>query len=282
MKWLYRQPGEVAKAMRPLFSMQVLLTSGREGNSMIKGASRSIGLLSVILLCSAVAAAEPFSVIDSFKQHVRSITSFSAAVERIQSYRNVERKSMGAMNYDKRYGSLYNWKSPGNYRFFRSDFGAYGVDLKKQHGWKTEFGTPDPEFSRQIDPLYRLVYLLSLSKSQLTYRGNSGDLLVFSMDIGNGKRQFFGFDAISSRCRFIEIADKNGHVFDKTKLYYPPNDTKIPFPVSIVITTLVGSELSVDSVVIKKPQVNKMLERELFAIPANVTWHKRISAVLPE
>jgi hypothetical protein len=253
-----------------------------ERNSMIKAVVRSIPFvaLGIGMLCT-IAGAEPFSVVDSFKQHLKSVCAFSASIERIQLYRNVERKSTGTMKYDKRYGSVYNWQTPGSYRFYRSDFGAYGVDLKKLQGWKTEFGTPDPEFSRQIDPLYRLMHLLSLSNTRLSYQGNRGDMLIFSTDIGNGKKRCIGFDAITSRCSLIEIVDANGQVCDKTKLYYPSNEPTTPVPESIVVTTLVGSERSVDSVIIRNPEVGA-IEKTAFAIPPNITWHKRISAVLPE
>lgn len=253
-----------------------------ERNSMITAVKRSILALPFIVAGLAAPALPSISdQIDSFISRIKSITTFSADIERFQKFRKTERVSRGNLYYDKKYGSVYNWDSPGSYRFFRSDFGAYGVDLSKKEGWKTQFGTPDAEFSRTIDPLYHLLYCGKLNFGQLTKRGTSGSLTIFSGPSSGDETFFFGFDAATGVCRLIEKTDAQGSVTEKTKFYYPSN-SKRPVPDAIVITSQVGSEVCVDSVVFKNVNPRAPVTRDHFAIPQQISWHKRISAQLPE
>jgi len=240
---------------------------------------RSIPIIGSIIICvvgRSFSVSGPFSVFEQFQEKIKAVTSFSATIDRSQLFRNVTRASTGSLKFDRHYGSVYNWEAPGKYQFFRSVYGACGIDLKKQSGWKTTVGTPDPYVAQEIDPLFRLTRLSAVSPEKLLYRGNKGDLLIFSMSLSFETKLYLSFDAVSSRCLVTEVINEDGTVLEKTKFLYNEKNEGNCIPEAMVVSRLVGSELSVDSLSFKKPVFNRVMKKELFAIPQDITWSDKV------
>ena len=248
---------------------------------MIKAVTRSISIIGCIAVFSGTLFAEPFSVIDSFRVRIKALASMSASIERVQVYRGVRRASTGALQFDLHYGSVYNWSQPGKYRFFRSVYGACGVDMNKQTGWRTTVGTPDLAVAREIDPLYRFLHIADIPAAKIAYRGNKGDMLVFSTSLGVGKQLCFSFDASSCRCLVAEMIDDDGVVSEKTKFIYNEKRKGQIVPDAMVITSVVGHEVAVDSLVFTRETFNRKIDKEIFAIPREISWNDEVRLALP-
>ncbi len=148
----------------------------------------------------------------------------------------------------------------------------YGIDTGKRTGWRTEKRSPDVCLREQIDPLFRLFRLSRIDRTAFVYRGNSDELLLFSSQLPDGRKCTVGFETTSCRCRIIETFDTNGTMIDKTKFTYMKKEAEGVLPTVIIISERIGADVSVDSIVIKKPRVNKTLKRDVYTIPGNVTW----------
>lgn len=247
--------------------------------SMIRTLMYRIGSIGcVILFAWNVIFAGPGAIIDTFKRRLDAISTYSASIERVQHYRNACRVATGNICYDNRHGAVYTWKKPGRYQFFRSDFGAYGINLIKKTGWKTTVGKPVTSLAQEIDPLFRLTQIRTIPTGQLKYRGNNGDILIFSKKYHSNRMLCLGFDAKTNHCILSEIMDKNGTVIEKTKFNYKDKDAL--YPDALTITRIIGDTISIDSLHFLKPTLNKKLKKELFSIPKNIAWHKDMALPL--
>lgn len=246
---------------------------------MMKVRGRCISVIGSIILVASLhssAVSGPFVVVEQFQKKMGDISSFSAVIERSQQFRSVTRASSGNLKFDRHYGSVYTWEAPGKYRFFRSVFGACGIDLNKQSGWKTTVGTPDPSVAQEIDPFFRLTRLSAVALDKLLYRGNRGDALIFSMTLSFETKLFISFDAVSGRCLVTEVISDKGTVLEKTKFIYHDTDAGKIIPDAMVVSRVVGSELSVDSLAFKKQEFNRRMKKELFTIPQDITWNDKV------
>ncbi|MBN1309024.1 MAG: hypothetical protein JXA18_13960 [Chitinispirillaceae bacterium] len=240
---------------------------------MIPAICRSIpALLCVVGSWRFGAAGEPSTVIDSFQNRLSRIGTFTVSVERLQTYRGVRRTGGGSVVFDRHIGCLYAYQTPGTYLFFSGDSAIWGVDLEKRTGWREKASPPGADLRRRIDPLLRLFGLLAIDKKNFTYRGNSGDLLLFSLPADGAAECCAGFDAATFQCRIIETFDATGALLDKTAFAYRRQGDNAIFPAKITITERIGTEVSVDSILLKKPRINGKLPAGAFDVPDGISW----------
>ena len=242
---------------------------------MIPAICRSIPvLLCVVAPWCIGAAGEPAAVIDSFQNRLSRISTFTASVERLQTYRGVRRSGRGSFVFDRHHGCLYTYQTPGRYRFFSSDSAIWGVNLEKRTGWRAGATHPGAELRRRIDPLLRLFRLLTIDKKNFTYRGNSDDLLLFLLPAAGAAECCAGFDASMFQCRIIETFDAAGALRDKTIFTYSKRADDAGLPAGITITERIGADVSVDSILLKKPRINIKTPKDTFDVPDGVSWRE--------
>ena len=243
---------------------------------MIPAIHRSTSLLfCVVAVWCTNAAGEPSAVIDSFQNRLSRVSVFSASIERLQVYRGVRRSGRGGVVFDRSQGCLYTYQTPGRYRFFSSDSTEWGVNLKKNTGWRERREGTAPlgaDLRLRINPLLRLFGLLVIDKNKFTYRGNRDDLLLFSLPLPEGRHCCIGFDVPSYQCRIIETFDTTGALLDKTVFAYGKQAVSVGLPANITITERIGAEVSVDSIVLKRPRINAKLPKGAFDVPDGISW----------
>ncbi|MBN1579012.1 MAG: hypothetical protein JW913_20790 [Chitinispirillaceae bacterium] len=239
---------------------------------MIQAICRSIAAIhcTAFAWCATVGG-EPLSVVDSFQNRLGRITTFTASVERHQTYRGARRLGRGSVVFDRSRGNVYDYRTPGRFLFFSSDSAAWGVNRKKRTGWKTS-GPPGPQLRQRVDPLFRLLRLCAIDKKHFIYRGNSGDLLLFSLPLDDGGECCAGFDADSFQCRIIEMFDSTGALTDKTVFAYGRLTSDALLPAAITVSEPIGTEVSVDSILLKKPRINVKVQDAVFTRPPAISW----------
>jgi hypothetical protein len=223
--------------------------------------------------CFAAEPGGPDAAIDSFRLVVQSVETFTATVERVQSYRQANRSGKGSVTYVRSRGSAYRYRQPGAYLFICNDSAGYGADLRKKSGWQCS-GIALEKFRnmrRQIDPLYRLLALAEIDVREFIFLGLSGNRLYFSVQPAGALRCNVGFDTESFRCRIVEVFGSTGEVVEKITFDY---GTGVPslFPVSMVITESAGGSLSIDSISFKRQHNNGRIDSADFEVPRGINW----------
>lgn len=215
-------------------------------------------------------ADQPLSVFCRLQQKLGEITSLRATLHRTQTFRSVRREARGTLQFDRTSGALYQWKSPGRYSFVATDTLLCGIDLTRKCGWKNRGVS-----RQQIDPLFRLLSLQQVDSSAITYRGNTDDNeLFFSIKTTDSTTCTIGLATAVPRVRIIETFTTNGRLLEKAVFDYEKQSPTSIVPSAIIITGLVGSELSVDTIRIDRQQYNKKVDPGDFAIPEGIKWNR--------
>ena len=88
--------------------------------------------VAMLLAGHAPVTAEPLAVFDSLKEQLCTVSTLSATMERVRTFRSARRLSGGKVIFYRTRGSVYSYRSPGKYLFFCSRSLAYAPGVPSQ------------------------------------------------------------------------------------------------------------------------------------------------------
>jgi outer membrane lipoprotein-sorting protein len=229
-----------------------------------------IGLFLIIAATVARTEAQPSAMLEEALRGVRSISTLSCAMVRIQSFNGVRKTSRCDFFFDRQRGRrAYSYAAPYEYTFTADDSVFCGVNRKSGQGYSVTTAGDASHYKAllgSIDMTWPLLRLAGTDTLDLTLKASINNFLYFERPLDEGN-EMIKVDRGRGAVVGIEWFDKSGDVRCQTTFDYDTTGGKKPlFPRRIAVKQNPTGIIFVDTLLISKVKINKKLKESAFEL----------------
>jgi hypothetical protein len=194
--------------------------------------------------------------------------TLNASIKRSQIFKGSIRESACIFRFDRSHGASYLYSSPSKLQVICKDSTIYSIDPQKELGFKFKTNNEYALTHADLDPLN--IFFRLFTRVQFSFTGSIDSMSIFyHNNKQNGKPDISaGIERSSRKLELLEFFDSSSRITHQVTFSYG----KDYFPETIVIKSVIGAHILVDSLVIKYRKNEREISPEYFSIPENIRW----------